>query len=306
MNVSPFQVPPQRSGHQRDWVWRGWQVRYSYLRASGDRGGCPIILLHGFGVGLGHWRENFSVLAQDRDVYALDLVGFGGSRKAFTHYNVNLWADQVYDFWKVFINRPVILVGNSLGSLVALGSAHRYADMVGGLIMISLPDPALEWQLTPKSLHPMISAIKNVFTSSLLIKPIFYLVRKPQIINKALLAAYPYNQKAVNDDLLDIIIKPTHDQGAADALCALTKSSIDPSYSPNIQEILPNLQVPILLLWGKKDQLIPPIFARKFAGLNNQIQLVELDNLGHCPHDEAPEIVNPILLTWLKDKFSDQ
>lgn len=80
----------------------------------------PLILLHGFGASIEQWRHNISVLSQQHRVYALDLLGFGASRKAYTQYGVNLWREQIYDFWRTFIGVPAILVGNSLGSLVAL------------------------------------------------------------------------------------------------------------------------------------------------------------------------------------------
>ena len=75
----------KRIGNQRDWVWRGWQTRYSYLRSQSDSSNLdrpPIIFIHGFGASIEHWRNNIPVIAKYCDVYALDLLGFGASRKA--------------------------------------------------------------------------------------------------------------------------------------------------------------------------------------------------------------------------------
>jgi haloalkane dehalogenase len=52
-------------------------------------------------------------------------------------------------------------------------------------------------------------------------------------------------------------------------------------------------------MWGRQDRMIPPNLARQFVALNPNLELVELDNAGHCPHDECPEQVNQILLDWL-------
>ena len=286
--------------HQRDWFWRGWNIRYSYSRSLSDPTATPVILLHGFGAGLGHWRHNIPILAEDRTVYALDLLGFGASRKAFTLYNIDLWSKQIYDFWQVFIKCPVFLVGNSLGSLVCLNLAATYPDMIKGVIMISLPDPSVEWEMIPVSLHSLVSTIKGFFTSSLLIKPIFYFVRQNSIIKSALLTAYPHNEN-VDDQLINIIIKPTYDQGASGALCAITKSSMMSNYSPSVKAILPQINLPMLLLWGESDRLIPPIFADTLVKLNANLKLQKLSGLGHCPHDESPEIVNPIMINWLRE-----
>ena len=115
----------QRIGNQRDWVWRGWQVRYTYMRAKEETRSAktPLILLHGFGASIEHWRKNIPVLSRQQAVYALDLLGFGGSRKAATNYSTYLWVELVYDFWQTFIRHPVVLVGNSIGSLVAMAAA---------------------------------------------------------------------------------------------------------------------------------------------------------------------------------------
>ena len=104
MNINPSWQ--ERIGSQRDWVWRGWQTRYSYLRARGksdDIQDLPIIFIHGFGASIEHWRNNLPVLAQNHTVYAIDLLGFGASRKANTEYSAALWTEQVHDFWQTFI-----------------------------------------------------------------------------------------------------------------------------------------------------------------------------------------------------------
>ena len=58
----------------------------------------------------------------------------------------------------------------------------------------------------------------------------------------------------------------------------------------------------MLLMWGRKDRMIPPKLARQFVELNPNLELIELDDAGHCPHDERPEQVNQILLDWLATK----
>jgi haloalkane dehalogenase len=70
-------------------------------------------------------------------------------------------------------------------------------------------------------------------------------------------------------------------------------------FGPKVKTILPTLNIPLLLMWGRQDRMIPPYLARQFAALNPKLELVELDDAGHCPHDERPEEVNQIILDWL-------
>ena len=58
-------------------------------------------------------------------VYAIDLLAFGASAKPIMEYTVELWQDLVVDFLAEFVDAPAVLVGNSLGSLIALAVSVR-------------------------------------------------------------------------------------------------------------------------------------------------------------------------------------
>ena len=200
----------QRVGSQRDWVWRGWQTRYTYVR-SPQKTSTPLILLHGFGTSIGHWRNNLTVLGASHTVYALDMLGFGASEKPAINYNVELWVEQVYDFWRTFINTPVVLVGNSTGSLVTLTLAATYPEMVAGIAMLSLPDLSVREEAVPKFLRPIVSNLESLVASKLLFKTVFRVVNRPGIVKKWAAMAYS-NPAAVTDELVDILLAPAQDR----------------------------------------------------------------------------------------------
>jgi len=296
----------QRIGNQRDWVWRGWQTRYTYMRRRGEEKeklNTPIIFLHGFGASIEHWRHNLPVISEQHTVYALDLLGFGASRKAATDYLVELWVEQVYDFWQTFIGQPVVLVGNSIGSLVCLQAAVTHPEMVKGQVMLSLPDVSLRQEMIPQWLQPLVNAVEGVVASPLLVKSLFKVVRRPEVIRRWAGVAY-VDKKAITDELVEILAAPAQDEGAARAFSALSNSVRKPSFATPVKKMLPCLNIPILLIWGKGDRMIPPSLAPTFAAQNPQIQLIELENVGHCPHDECPDVFNEILLNWLEVNFS--
>ncbi|WP_293133113.1 alpha/beta fold hydrolase [Microcoleus sp. bin38.metabat.b11b12b14.051] len=314
----------QRVGTQRDWVWRGWQTRYSYLRPALESSGgtavsepaaatlapqtssMPIILLHGFGASIGHWRQNLAPLAQNHTVYALDLLGFGASQKAAVKYDVSVWVQQVYDFWLTFIREPVILAGNSIGSLICLAAAAAHPDMVAGTVMISLPDPSVRAEAVPAWLLPAIVTIESWFVSPIVLRPLFYFARKPSFVRRWVAFAYA-SPDAVTDELVEILAGPAGDRGAARAFCALFKAVGSAQVGPGVKTVMRNLTIPMLLIWGKQDRMIPPRFARphQFVECNpNCVELVELDNAGHCPQDECPEQVNQAILNWMSRNFT--
>ncbi|WP_019507464.1 alpha/beta fold hydrolase [Pleurocapsa sp. PCC 7319] len=292
----------ERIGNQRDWVWRGWQTRYTYLRAKKNGAESkqpPLIFIHGFGASIEHWRNNLPVIAQSHTVYAIDLLGFGASRKADVEYSTALWTEQVHDFWQTFIGTPVILVGNSIGSLVCLTASATYPEMVKGLVMLSLPDVSVREDMLPPPVRPVVTAIENLVASPLLIKNILKIVRQPNIIRRWAGVAYP-NKSAVTEELVDILSSPAYDDGAEQTLVRLSRSVRQATFAKSVRDLLPQIVIPILLIWGMQDKMIPPKQARAIAALNPNLKLVEWDNAGHCPHDEYPDKFNLLLLDWLK------
>ena len=308
MSAIASQQWQQRVGSQRDWIWRGWQTRYTFIRPDrSQQNTVPLILLHGFGTSIGHWRQNLAVLGEHHTVYALDMLGFGASEKAPVSYKINLWVEQVYDFWRMFIRQPVVLVGNSIGSLVALTAAATHPDMIQGVVMLSLPDLAIRQEAIPKLLRPAIATLENLFASPLLLKTIFRFVRRPGVVRRWAGLAYA-NSEAVTDELVDILVGPAQDRGSAQAFCAILKAMLDAEFGPAVKTVLPSLEVPILIIWGQQDRMVPPAFARQFAQYNPKVQLLTLDNAGHCPQDECPDEVNQAILTWIDQflTFSDR
>ncbi len=295
--------PPKSWGQQRDWAWRGWQTRYSYLRPpQAHYSSVPLVLIHGFGASIGHWRHNLPVLAQRHPVYALDLLGFGASQKAGADYSIALWVEQLYAFWRALISRPAILIGNSIGALLALAAAGTYPEMARGLVMLSLPDPGARTAMVAPWLQSLASLAENLVASPPVLKALFYLVRRPGVVGPWAKLAYA-NPQAVTPELVTILSRPAYDQGAAEAFYRITKAMTRPDFGPRVAGLLPTLDLPMLLIWGREDRMIPYQLAPRFTALNPRVTLVSLDRVGHCPQDEAPEQVNPAILNWIAGQF---
>ena len=285
-------------GSQRDWIWRGWQVRYTHLRGGRDH--APMLLLHGFGSALTQWQENLVPLSRSRTVYALDLLGFGGSEKAAAPYKISFWVEQVYEFWRTFIHQPIVLVGHSLGALVALAAAIAHPDMVQNLVLVTLPAARQELLPTlPKWIQSIAGEAESFFASPLLIGALFQLISRPKVIRVILRAIY-VNKARVTEELVESFLAPGRDRGAAQTLSRLTKARTQNDFSPLTKELLPQVQVPTLVLWGTEDRVIPLTWGRQLPALNPLLKLVEIPDGGHCAYDECAERVNEEILQWLR------
>lgn len=100
--------------------------------------------------------------------------------------------------------------------------------------------------------------------------------------------------------ILQIIREPANAEGALDAFVSIVTGPP----GPNPVQLVPKISMPILLLWGDEDPFTPidgPV-GKYFSSLPSQqenVQLFMLEGVGHCPHDDRPELVHEKLLPWL-------
>jgi pimeloyl-ACP methyl ester carboxylesterase len=295
---TPFSPPYT----QRDWIWRGWRIRYAFTRPVPQHNHRPpIVCIHGFGAAIGHWRQNLPAWAQAHRCYAVDLPGFGASQKAYAPYTMALWAEMVGDFLREIVGRAAIVVGHSIGSLVSLATVDQYPGWVRGVVLVTLPDPSLRTRAIPKPLRGVIAAIEGSVGQRWLLRPLLAFLRDPQRLTSVAKLAYR-NPEAVTPELVAVFSKPAYDRDAVRALTALVRQASKPDYCPDLVAILERSRLPILLVWGRDDRLVPPGLARpaSFAQYSDRLTLHEMAPAGHCPHDECPEVFNGLILRWIE------
>lgn len=282
---------------QRHWLWRGHRIAYV---ETGNPDAPPLVLLHGFGASLGHWRHNISAIAQGGyRVFALDLLGFGASDKPAIAYSMELWEELVKDFWTDKIQRPTVWVGNSIGGLLALMLAARSPDRTAGAVLLNC---AGGLNHRPEELNPLLRLVMGTFAQAVntpVIGPLlFNVIRRKRNIRNTLCQVYG-NPAAVTDDLVEMLHRPACDPGAQAVFAAILSAPPGPMPA----ELLPAVHGPLLVLWGEADPWTPIDGAtpyRQLATVDARVQFQAIADTGHCPHDERPEIVNTAILDWLK------
>ncbi|MEM9265318.1 MAG: alpha/beta fold hydrolase [Cyanobacteria bacterium P01_F01_bin.13] len=286
-------------GHQRFWYWRGWRVRYTYVIPTDPvaQQQTPLVLIHGFGASLEQWRSNLQLWGQQRPVYALDLLGFGHSQKSTILLGADVWHAQVYDFWRAFIGQPVILIGHSLGALVALTATAHHPDLTQRLILLTLP--LARQELVAGWLDRLARKVEALFATPLLLRPLFLTVRRPSFIRRVLTSIYQRPER-VDDQLVDMFTRPTLERGAARTLCYLVKSRTRAEFSEVTADLIRQVSIPILLLWGTRDQVLPLAWAQQILKVNPQIAYRAIDGAGHCLYDEMPDQVDAAINAWLR------
>jgi pimeloyl-ACP methyl ester carboxylesterase len=276
------------------WTWRGHKILYTVQGT-----GLPLVLIHGFGASIGHWRKNIPVLAAGGyRVFAIDLLGFGGSDKPPLDYSLELWQELLKDFWTEQIQEPAVFVGNSIGALLSLMVVAHHPEISAGGILLNC---AGGLNHRPHELNVPLRLVMGAFTQlvrSQLVGPIlFNRIRQKERIRNTLRQVYR-NEDAITDELVDLLYEPSCDPGAQRVFASILTAPPGPTPS----ELLAKVQHPVLVLWGADDPWTPVKGAKVFQELSENgqpIQFVSIPDTGHCPHDERPEVVNPLILDWL-------
>ncbi|WP_413173232.1 alpha/beta fold hydrolase [Anabaena azotica] len=283
------------------WQWRGHNVYYVQTGEKQPQRP-PLLLVHGFGASTDHWRKNLTGLCVDFQVFAIDLLGFGRSAKPKLQYSGNLWRDQLRDFISEVIGEKTVVAGNSLGGYACLCVSAEYPDIVAGVVLLNSAGPFSE----PEAIQAQIQAPQNpvqqllgktvkwTFKQRLFQALLFQYVRQRWVIRRTLEKVY-LDKTAITDQLVAEIQRPAYDQGALDVFVSVFSTP----QGEKVDILLKRLTCPLLLLWGEAD---PWMKTRERSQKFHQYypQLTEYFlTAGHCPHDEAPEQVNPILRDWV-------
>ncbi|XP_076910301.1 uncharacterized protein LOC143567905 [Bidens hawaiensis] len=327
LTVTPLEVNTIKEICSK-WQWRGYNI--NYLKFQGQNGQKsnhpPLLLVHGFGASVAHWRRYFALfafrlllgllvfiasikniptLAQTNTVYAIDLLGFGASDKPIGFpYTMEAWAELILDFLEEIVQMPTVLIGNSVGSLACvIAAADAQNSLVKGLVLLNcaggMNNKAIvdDWRI--KLVFPLLWLIDFLLKQKAIASFIFERVRQRESLRNILLSVYG-NKESVDEDLIQIIREPALDEGALDAFVSIVTGPP----GPNLVQLMPKIKLPVLILWGDEDPFTPldgPV-GKYFATLPSKVSNISLSVLpgvGHCPHDDSPNLVHEKLVPWL-------
>lgn len=299
--------------NSNNWIWRGFRVSW---HVKGIENKYPILLLHGFGACGAHWRNNINYFEnKGYAVYSIDLIGFGMSAQPGTQeisrLDNGVWCDQVIDFIKEIIrpnsSEKIILIGNSLGSLVALTCAVNIPSEILGMIASPLPDRVMSKnsnQNGKSSFRYIKVLITKIIFALIPINLILYLVKKAGLIELGLKSAY-YKKNKIDNQLIKMIKDPVRRKSSGKALramslgMALRNEKLKSTYLLNILD--KQNRIPFLLIWGDKDRFIPLFLGKMIANLYSWVELKIITDSGHCVHDEDHIRFNKTSYDWIKN-----
>jgi pyruvate dehydrogenase E2 component (dihydrolipoamide acetyltransferase) len=249
----------------------GFRIRY--LRRG--EGAEPAILIHGFGGDLNTWMFNHESLAAEHSVFALDLPGHGSSSKQVGDGTLTGFAKVLEGFIDSIGANKVHLVGHSMGGAVA--SIFALNHPVRCLSLTLIASAGLGPEIDGEYIRGFVSAARR---NEL----------RPQL--EKLFA----DSRLITRQLVDDTLKYKRLDGVESALRTIA-SQFCPSdrQSVILREQILQLRMPVLVLWGSEDRIIPASHA---LNLPKHLRMEVLSGYGHMVQMEAASKVSTLIRSF--------
>ena len=259
---------------------------YAHFELDGVVSGQPVVLIHGFSVPYFIWDPTFHALTSAGfHVLRYDLYGRGFSDRPNINYDIDLFVRQLYDLLDGLNLQHIDLIGLSMGGAIASSFTVHYQQRVNQLVLID-----------PVGVLPM--PLKLSYKAALLpgISELILGLADTEIMISGLASDF-YDPSHVKLFLAQCSEQMQIKGFKRAILSTLRNKTLDGF--PKVYEQLGKLNIPILLLWGRHDPTLPLEQSDPLLMLISQAEFHIIENCGHIPHYERPEIVNPILIEFL-------
>ena len=262
-----------------------------------------VVLVHGLGGSHLNWCLLAPKLVGHAHVVAVDLAGFGLTHPEGRRTTVAANARLLDRFLREVIGSPVVLVGNSMGGMISILQTAAHPDTVTALALV---DPALPlvFGVRPDPLVVstfLLYALPGLGTR-VLAKGRAGQTPRQQV--KRVMNLVCANSKVVPEELIlasmSLIEQRAEIPGLDDAFLAAARSIVYVNARRGAYwTAMKKIKVPVFLMTGSKDRLVPVLSATATARRNPGWRFEVFDGIGHVPQIEVPEVVADRLLDWL-------
>jgi len=239
--------------------------------------GEPVIFLHGAGAGAVTWYPTINAISKNFQVIAPDIVGYGESDKPDAPYNRPYFSKWLKDFLKELKISKAHIVGLSQGGAIALQFVIDNPEMVDKLVLVDAAGLGAK-----VSLWPLIGTIwMNSFPSSMANR-----------FNSRYILHKPINRDPNHSSYSIAVLKY---KGGKNAF----KQGRGTAVSKIPEELLKQIENETLIIWGKDDKLFPVEYGEAAAKIIPNAKLHLIQDAGHLPLMDQPEIFNKTLDDFL-------
>jgi pimeloyl-ACP methyl ester carboxylesterase len=275
---------------------RACDIETFYLDAGT---GPAAVLLHGLGATNASMLPTLAALAPSHRVLAPDLPGFGDSEKPVRVYDPAFYARWLVALLDALGIERAVLVGNSMGGRVAIETALLAPERVDRLVLFA-PSMAFrrfrEATWLVRLLAAELGALPMLVPRALVLRALSGMFAEPGMMREAW-------YEAAIDEFLRVFATP---RGRMAFFSAARQIYLEEAYGEEgFWDRLPALSRPALFLWGDRDQLVPCGFARHVTDALPSVCSIVLENCGHVPQFEHPELTHRLTREFLGVRHAD-
>jgi pimeloyl-ACP methyl ester carboxylesterase len=239
-----------------------------------------LVLLHGFAASTFSWREVIGPMSEWGTVVAFDRPGFGLTERPLqwtgrSPYSPEAQPDLTVGLMDALGIERAVLVGNSAGGTVALLTALTYPERVEALVLV---DPAIYVRgMTPAWLRPFLNTPQMRHLGPLL-------ARQIQDWGVDFARSAWHNPEKLTPEIWEGYARPLRAENWDRALWEVTRASRPLGLEKRLGEV----RVPVLVITGDDDRIVPTQQSVRLAGEIPGAQLVVIPECGHVPQEECP------------------
>ena len=236
--------------------------------------GPAVVIVHGIGGHKEDWAGLAASLAPTHTVYAVDMLGFGGSSKAGAQITI---ADQVAALTSLLDAERVDVVdvvGNSVGGWVAATFAADHPERTARLVLIDA------------------AGFKAMFDGP---PPVNFYPRSIEEM-QTLLAAVRHDPATHTPAYAEQALAASQASGDAQAAEAVGKGMF---VSPRLEDVCDRVTAPTLVVWGADDSLFPPQIADLVVGHVGGARKVLIPDASHFPQLDNPAAFDAAVVRFL-------
>ena len=250
-----------------------------------------IILLHGFFYDSYLWDRNIEVMAEQFKVYSLDLWGFGYSTREPLDYGYQLYSDQVLLFMDALGIQKASLAGQSMGGGTAIWFCVQHRQRVNRLILVDTAGLPHGLPLTGKFFN--LPGVGEFFLG----------LNNNLIRRKNLADVFIHNKEHITDSYFENVTRFHKIKSTTECMLTILRKQFFHTLSDQLEQ-LSQLDVPILIVWGREDKGIPLRKGEEMHKILKGSRFEILDNAGHVPNYECAEEFNQLSLDFLRQQDS--
>jgi pimeloyl-ACP methyl ester carboxylesterase len=278
-----------------------------YVDFGGPQTGPAIVLVHGLGGSHLNWDLFAPLLTPHARVWALDLPGFGRSEPGGRTASVAANAAALHRFLTEVVGEPAILVGNSMGGMLSILATGENPDSVTGLVLL---DPAVPGPR--RALDPLVALMFAIYAVPFMGERVLRMRRNrtSELARvREMLSLCGVDPDGVPPEVIDrsvTLLQEREDvEGMDKAFLAAARSLLRLLVDPRrYRKAMASIRVPVLLVHGERDRLVPVAAARDISRRHPSWRYVELAGVGHVPQLQVPERVAKEVLAWLEETVS--